>query len=118
MDLVYDVVLVLHFFGLASLLGGCLVQLSIRDGRMVNMAMVHGALTQVVTGLILVGLASGVDSLDKDIDNAKIGVKLLVALAVTVLCWVNRRRPTVPDGLFFLVFGLTAANVVIAVLWT
>jgi hypothetical protein len=117
MDLVYDAVVVLHFLGLASLIGGALVQMSARGGRTINAAMTHGALTQVVTGLILVGMASGIDSLDKNVDNAKITVKLVVALVVLVLAWLNRKRPTIPDGLFFAVFGLSVANVLVAVFW-
>lgn len=117
MEFVYDAVLVVHFLGLASLLGGCLVQLGAPEGRAVNPAMLHGVLTQLVTGVIMVGLAQGVDSLDKDVDNAKIGAKLLVALVVAVLCWVNRQRPAIPSGLFFLVFGLSALNIAIAVFW-
>lgn len=117
MGFVYDLVVVLHFLGLASLLGGALVQLSVRTGRRVNTAMVHGALTQLVTGLILVGLAEMADSLDKDVNHAKIGVKLAVVLIVVVLTWANRRRETVRDPLFFSIFALSLANVVIAVMW-
>ncbi|WP_116947533.1 hypothetical protein [Jiangella endophytica] len=118
MEFVYDLVLVLHFFGLASLLGGIMVQLSARGGRVVNMAMLHGALTQLVTGVAMVGMAEGIDSLDKHIDNAKIGVKLVIVLIITALCFANRKRTAIADGLFFALFGLTAANVVIAVFWT
>ena len=118
MELVYDLVLVLHFLGLASLLGGALVQVSGRDGRAVNAAMLHGALTQLVTGLALVAMGDAVDSLGIDVNHPKIGVKLAVTLAVAVLCWVNRRKVTVADGLFFAVFGLAVTNVVIAVFWS
>lgn len=117
MEFVYDLVVVLHFLGLASLIGGAMVQLSARTGRTVNLAMLHGALTQLVTGLALVGLAEAVDSLDQDVNHVKIGVKLVVVLVVTALCWVYRRRDVVPDALFFAIFGLSAANVVIAVMW-
>ncbi|WP_203432619.1 hypothetical protein [Jiangella asiatica] len=110
--------LVLHFFGLASLIGGLMVQLSARGGRVVNLAMMHGVMTQVVTGVAMVGLAEGVSSLDKDVDNAKIGVKLAVALVITVLCWMNRKRPGISGGMFFTLFGLSAANVFVAVLWS
>ena len=103
MEVVDDLVLVLHFLGMASLVGGWLVQVRARGERYVNSAMVHGVLTQLVTGVLLVGLAEGVDSLDRDLDMAKIGVKLLVALVVAVLCWANRRRPTLPDGLYLLI---------------
>lgn len=117
MEFVYDLVLVLHFLGLASLLGGIMVQLSARGSRVVNPAMQHGALTQLVTGVAMVGMGEAIDSLDKDVDQAKIGVKLLVVLVVTALLIVYRKRTTIGDGLFFALFGLSAANVVIAVFW-
>ena len=79
--------------------------------------MLFRSLTQLVTGLLLVGLAEGVDSLDRTVDRTKIGVKLLVTLVVTVLCWANRRRQYVPDGLYFLIGLLAVSNVVVAVFW-
>lgn len=112
MSFVHDLLLFVHFLGLASLLGGFLVQLSSRPRRIVA-AMVHGALTQLVTGLGLVGVA---EALDEPVDNAKIGVKLLVVV-VTALVWVNRRRPQVPDGVFWAVGGLSVLNVAVAVFW-
>src|SRR5215207_8757020 len=117
MDVVYKILLVLHFLGLASLIGGWLVQLRAVGERYVSAAMLQGILTQVVTGVLLVGLAEGVDSLDRDVDRVKIGVKLGVAVVISVLCWVNRRRQIVPDGLYFLIGLLSIANVVVAVFW-
>jgi len=55
MQIVYDLLVILHFIGLASLLGGFLVQMSSAE-KGVNPAMLHGALTQLVTGLLMVGL--------------------------------------------------------------
>ena len=117
MEIVYNLLLVLHFLGLASLIGGWLVQMRARGERVVNPAMVHGALTQVVTGVLLVGLAESVDELETDIDNAKIGVKLVVALVVLGLTWVNRRKARIPDGLHYGIGGLAVLNVVVAVFW-
>jgi len=111
----YNLVLVLHFLGLASLIGAWLTQ--VRGDRYIHPAMLHGALTMVITGVIMTGLAEGVESVDRDLDNAKIGTKLLVALIITVLAWINRRRGTIPNGLYFLLGGLAVANVVIAVFW-
>lgn len=116
MDVVYNVLVVLHFVGLASLLGGWLAQLGARDGRVMNLAMLHGVLTQLVTGIALVGLGSAVDSLPGP-DNAKITVKLVVALVIAVLVWANRQRASVPGGVFLGVGLLSLANVVIAVFW-
>ena len=116
MDVLYNVLVVLHFVGLASLLGGWLAQLGAREGRVMNLAMLHGVLTQLVTGVALVGLGSAVESLPSP-DNAKITVKLGVALVIAVLVWANRRRAAVPGGVFFGVGLLSLANVVIGVFW-
>jgi hypothetical protein len=114
-ELVYDLVVVLHFLGLASLIGGWLVQLRARGERYVNPAMVHGALTQLVTGLVIVGL--GDSALDKEFDYAKIGTKLAITAIVLVLVWMNRRKELIPDGLYFIIGGLAIFNVLLAVLW-
>lgn len=116
MDFVYNLLVVLHFLGMASLIGGWMVQISARE-RAVNSAMLHGVYTQLATGIILVGLAESVDSLDKDVEHAKIGVKLAVALVIAVIGWLNRKR-AVSDGLYFLIGALSVANVVVAVFWT
>ena len=113
MEILRDVLVFLHFIGLSALFGGLFVQLR-SDPRVVNSAVIHGALTQVVTGLLLVGLLEG---LDEEVNNAKIGVKLVVALVITVLAFANRKKPAVPHGLFFGLLGLTALNIAIAVFW-
>jgi hypothetical protein len=116
-DFLYNLLVVLHFLGLASLIGGWLVQLRARGGRHVNPAMLHGVLTLLLTGIIIVGMAEAVEDLGREINNAKIAVKLGVALVVAVLAFANRHRNTIPDGLFFVIGGLAVANVVVAVFW-
>lgn len=111
MEILADVFLVLHFVGLASLLGGVLTQLTSRE-RVVNMAMVHGALTQLVTGVVLVGLLY---ARDLPVDNAKIGTKLAVLVVIGVLVFGFRRRKPLPNLVFAGIGLLTLANVVIAV---
>jgi hypothetical protein len=112
-DLLRDVLLFIHLIGFASLFGGAFVQ--IRDEvKVVNSAMLHGALIQVVSGLLLVGV---IESEDEPIDHTKVGVKLAVALVIAVLCWVNRRKEAVPNGLFWGVALLTLVNAGIAVFW-
>lgn len=112
MTFVYDLLLILHFLGLAAVIGGYLTV--VRSPRIV-VGMVHGALTQLVTGVAMVGIAQA--ALDEEVDNAKIGVKLLVALVVAVLAFVNRRKADVAPGVVHAVGGLAILNVVIAVLW-
>ena len=117
MDLLRDLLVFLHFIGLAALFGGLFVQLK-SDPRVVNNAMLHGILTQLVTGVLLVGLAEMNDDFDVDASfRSKVGVKLLVALVIGVLIWVNRRKPALPNGLFLGLLGLTALNIAVAVFW-
>ena len=113
MELVEKTLVVLHFVGLASLLGGFLVQMS-SSPRVVNPAMFHGALTQLVTGLLLVGV---LESMDETVDNAKIGAKLFVLLVVLGLVVANRKKDAVSTAVWGAIGGLTLLNVVLAVFW-
>jgi hypothetical protein len=113
-DIVKGLVLILHFVGLASLLGGFLVQMSSKV-KVVNPAMLHGALTQLVTGVALVGINQALDP--DDVNNGKIGVKTLVVLVITALVFVHRRREQVSMAVWGAIGGLTLLNVAVAVLW-
>ena len=115
MEFLYNLIVVLHFIGLASLLGGVIVQMSSAE-KGVNPAMLHGALTQLVTGVLMVGLAES-GAVDEDLDMTKISVKLLVVLVITVLAFVGRRKPLPQKGLWATIGALTLLNVVIAVFW-
>lgn len=114
MTLLYGVLVVLHLVGMAGVVGGWLS--TVRHPRVVP-AMVHGALTSLVTGLLLVGLAYPVFG-GEGIDNAKTTVKLVVALVVAVLVWVNRRRDSIPRGLLHGIGLLALLNTGVAVLWS
>jgi hypothetical protein len=113
MDLARDILIFLHFIGLAAVFGGLFVQLK-ADPRVVNNAVLHGILTQLVTGLALVGLA---EADDVDVDHAKVGVKLVVALVIFALVLVNRKKSALTNGIFFTLLGLTTLNIAVAVFW-
>lgn len=116
MEIVYDLLVVLHLVGMAILVGGWFAVL--RAPRLLP-GMWHGALTQLVTGVALVGLwESGAAGPDVDPNHAKIGVKLLVALVITGLVFVNRRKgDAVPARIVHAIGGLALLNVLVAVLW-
>ena len=116
MDFLHDVLTLLHLVGFAALFGGFFTQLRAKE-PVVNAAMLHGALTQLVTGILLVGLASGVKDDDFTVDNTKIAVKLVVVLVVTVLLFLWRRRPSITRGQLFTIGGLTLVNAIVAVFW-
>lgn len=115
MDFIYNLVLILHFIGLASLVGGFIVQMS-SPTKGVNAAMFHGALTQLVTGVILVGMAES-GAVAEEIDTTKIAVKLVVVLVVTVLAFIGRKKTPPQVALWGVIGALSIANIFISVLW-
>ncbi|MER6530833.1 hypothetical protein [Streptomyces sp. NPDC001508] len=116
MDVLTHLFVGLHIIGIACLLGGFLTQMKAMGqgtARFVP-AMLHGALTMLVTGAILVGLnqADGYH-----VNNIKIGVKLALLIVILALVYVKRDEERVDKSLFGVVGLLTTANVFIAVLW-
>jgi hypothetical protein len=112
MDVLIHLFVGLHIIGIASLLGGFLTQMKAMGqgtARFVP-AMLHGALTMLVTGVALVGLNQA--------NTIKIGVKLALLIVILGLVYVKRDDEKVDKGLFGLVGLLTTANIFIAVLWT
>ena len=109
MDIVHGIFLVLHLLGWAMVFGGALA--GMKSGKLTDGAF-HGILTALVTGIVLTGL------LGSDANHVKITVKLLVAVVVTVLVVLGRRRPEkVTTGYLGGIAGLVALNVALAILW-
>ncbi|CAN5362413.1 hypothetical protein BH11ACT5_BH11ACT5_03050 [soil metagenome] len=117
MEILRQVLFVLHLVGLASLLGGVLVQITAIRARTARVlpAIMHGAWLQLVTGIALVGVISA--GTDDHVDNVKIAVKLAIVIAITVIAFINRKKTTPPVWVVPTIGVLTLANVVIAVFW-
>ncbi|MET7612587.1 hypothetical protein ABZX97_15990 [Streptomyces seoulensis] len=117
MTVLIHVFVALHIIGIAALLGGFLTQMKAmgRGTARFVPAMLHGAITMLVTGVVLVGLnqADG-----HHVNNIKIGIKLGLLIVILGLVYVKRDEETVDKGMFGLVGALTTANIFIAVLWT
>jgi hypothetical protein len=117
------VLLIIHFLGLSLILGSFFLQISRKKGFEFG-TMLIGAITQLVTGLALVGL---VQANDEEIDNAKIAVKTVVAIVVLVAVIIARARQRKALGAgtseraslpWMHIAGAGAlANVIVAVLW-
>jgi hypothetical protein len=117
MDVVTNIFVGLHIIGIASLLGGFLTQMKAMSagGARFVPAMLHGALTMLVTGIVLVGLNQADDH---PVNTLKIGIKLAVLVVILALVYVKRDEEKVDKPLFGAVGLLTVANIFIAVLWT
>jgi hypothetical protein len=116
MEIVKNIVLAIHIIGVASLLGGVLVQLpALRTGSgRILPAILHGAWTMLVTGILLVGLQY---PLGHEVNNLKISVKLLVLVAILVIALIHRKRETLAAWVLPTLGGLTVVNIVIATVW-
>jgi hypothetical protein len=113
-ETLYRLLLVLHLLGWAIVLGGVLVTMR---SRKLPKGALHGILTALLTGVLMVGLAESSDDL-RDPDMTKIAVKLVIALVVTgLVLWGVRKPAKVTTGLLGAIAALTVANVAIAVLW-
>ncbi|MFF5425993.1 MULTISPECIES: hypothetical protein [unclassified Streptomyces] len=116
MDVLINVFVALHIIGIASLLGGFLTQMKAMGAGTARFtpAMLHGALTMLITGIALVGLNQADD---QTVNNVKIGIKLAVLVVILALVYVKRDEERVDKGLFGAVGGLTVVNIFIATLW-
>ncbi len=116
MDVLIHAVVGLHIVGIAALLGGFLTQTKAmkRGAARMTPAMLHGALTMLVTGAALVGLHQGQGD---TINTVKIGVKLALLVVILGLVYVKRDDEKVEAAAFGTVGALTAANIFVAVLW-
>jgi hypothetical protein len=113
MDILYKVLFVLHFVGIAAIGYGFFKELAKKTFG-VNVAMLHGASTQLLTGVLLVGLHES-GSLDSDyvVDHTKIAIKLIIAIAIIAMYSIGKRKAE--QKLYWaLIGGLTLTNIVIA----
>lgn len=120
-DIIRYSLVVLHFIGLASLLGGFMTQMKAMAASTAKIvpAMVHGAWTLLITGLALVGVAEWRISMgaDFEVDHMKIGIKSLVLIAILTLVMVFRKKDSVKAPVFGAIGLLAILNVVLAVFW-
>jgi hypothetical protein len=116
MSIVYHLIVAVHLLGMAAIVGAFLMVL--REPRYVP-AFLYGAVTQLVSGLALVGIReSGALSDAEPLNHPAVGVKLVVALVVAVLAWTQRSRTTgAPTGMIHAIGGLAILNVLVAALW-
>ncbi|WP_150253698.1 hypothetical protein [Nocardiopsis deserti] len=112
MDILYSALVFLHMIGLAGIIAGFLMQV-ITDNPKSTKVLLHSSLLQLVTGLLLVGVAEMADL--GEMNHVKIAVKLLIALAVVVVGVLNLRKPA--KNLAIIAGVLAIVNIGVAVFW-
>ena len=114
MEILRQVLLLVHLLGFAALFGGLLVQAR-STVKAVNGPVRDGAGTAFLAGLLLVGV---LEAGDTDVDHVKIAVKFAIGLLILVLVMANVRKERIPTGLWAALLVLTVANTAVAVLWS
>jgi hypothetical protein len=119
MDLIYDLLVVLHFIGMAGLVGGLIVGVTDKPLRIKKPAL-HSGLLVLLAGIFLVIVNSvqhASDSSVEMIDHGKIGVKLLVVIVILILGFKNLAKSEVAKRTYMTMLGLSLLNILIAVFW-
>ena len=85
MELVRDITLITHFIGLALIIGPFIVQMRAHSGYYFGWVMT-GSIVQLVTGLLLTGLAEMrlADDPDLSVNHTKIAVKSMIATVIVI----------------------------------
>jgi hypothetical protein len=116
MELLRNILLLLHLAGMA----GILISL-LRSRTKIATGLVHSALTALVAGIALVGIRYPLHDSDPMKwplpDNAKISIKLLFVLIILALAFTNRKKESISSNVWSFIGALTIGNIIIAVVW-
>jgi hypothetical protein len=114
MNLIYSALAVLHVVGIVAIGYGFFKELATKTYG-VNVAMLHGASTQLLTGVVMVGLReAGIAENEEILDMSKIAIKLAISLAIIAMYSIGKRKSD-PKLYWLLIGALTLTNIVIAV---
>lgn len=127
MDILRDIFLISHFFGLALIIGPFVGRLRADNGYMFGVVF-SGATIQVVSGLVLTYLAEmrHADADDMSLDHTKIAVKTVLGVVIFVVALIGYRKQRAMDvaasqrkllPLLHSAGALGIISIVVAVVW-
>ncbi len=117
MDIAYKLLLVLHFIGLAGLLGGLLAQIPNKPKKLQPFVL-HSAWLMFIAGVAMVGVNRAMHSNDSSVellDHVPVSIKSTVLLVILVLGYLNLKKPVLSTKIWGVMTVLAVANIVVAV---
>ena len=83
--------------------------------RALNPGVLHSAATALIAGIVMVGTWSAAH--ENEINHMKVGIKILVVLAILVVGYNSLKKKIFTDRTFTVMLGLTVTNILLAYLW-
>ena len=117
MEFLYNLFLVLHFIGLAGLLGGLLAQIPNKPKRLEKLVL-HSAWLMFLAGVVMVGINQMMHSDDPTVavlDHITVAIKSTVILLILAIGYLNIKKSVLSNKVWAIMSALALFNVVIAV---
>ena len=112
METVFLIAYITHMLAIAGILILLLLQWN-KSPRKLSKGVMHSAATALLAGLVMVGTYSSAKP-DETLDHTKVGIKLLVVLAILVLSYLNAKKSELKKSIWLTLIGLTVLNILIA----
>jgi hypothetical protein len=112
METVFLIAYIAHMLAIAGILVLLLLQIN-KSPRKLSKGVIHSAATALLAGLVLVGTYSSAKP-DETLDHTKVGIKLLVVLAILVISYINVKKSELKKSIWLTLIGLTILNILIA----
>ena len=112
METVFLIAYIAHMLAIAGILVLLLLQIN-KSPRKLSKGVIHSAATALLAGLVLVGTFSSAKP-DETLDHTKVGIKLLVVIAILVISYLNVKKSELKKNVWLTLIGLTVLNILIA----
>jgi uncharacterized membrane protein YadS len=112
MKTVFLIAYIAHMLAIAGILGLLLHQWN-KSPRKLSAGVMHSAATALLAGIVMVGTYSSAKP-DETLDHTKVGIKLLVVLAILVISYINAKKSELKKNIWLTLIGLTVLNILIA----
>jgi uncharacterized membrane protein YadS len=112
METVFLIAYIVHMLAILGILVLLLLQFN-KSPRKLSKGVIHSAATALLAGLVLVGTYSSAKP-EETLDHTKVGIKLLVILAILVIGYINAKKSELKKSIWLTLIGLTVLNILIA----
>ena len=110
-ELIIHIFLVLHILGIAALLAGFFTSMKdMKTGMKVNIGVLHGAYTMLITGLVMAGVSD-----PAKLNAVVISLKTISLTVIFFIAYTYRKKEVTPKWAVPGIFLLTTLNIVLAV---